>query len=68
MFVAEGYILSRDTSHAGAVTGSPWKYVFDVTSIGQHSSPWTHKLSERRDTFHLECKLHFATNAFSECI
>ena len=35
------------------------KYVFDVTSIGQRSSPWTCKLSESGDKFHLECKLHF---------
>ena len=34
------------------------KYVFDVTSIGQRSSPWT---CESRDKFHLECKLHFAS-------
>ena len=38
---------------------TPRKYVFDVTSVGQCSSPWTCKLSESRDKFHLECKLHF---------
>ena len=38
---------------------TPRKYVFDVTSVGQRSSPWTCELSESRDKFHLECKLHF---------
>ena len=28
---------------------TPRKYVFDVTSVGQRSSPWTCKLSESRD-------------------
>ena len=39
----------------------PWHRgnVFDVTSVGQRSSPWMCKLSESRDKFHLECKLHF---------
>ena len=39
--------------------GTPRKYVFDVTSVGQRSSPWTCKLTESRYKFHLECKLHF---------
>ena len=38
---------------------TPRKYVFDVTSIGQRSSPWTCKLSGSRDKFQLDCKLHF---------
>ena len=33
----------------GRVYGAPWKYVFDVTSVGQRSLPWPCKLSERRD-------------------
>ena len=49
-------------SQRGLVTEpmrTPREYVFDVTSIGQRSSPWAWKLSESRDTFHLECKLYF---------
>ena len=33
-------------------------YVFEVTSVGQRSSPWTCKLTESQYKFHLECKLH----------
>ena len=36
-----------------------WKYVFDVTSVGQRSSPWTCDLVKVELKFHLECKLHF---------
>ena len=50
----------RDSwNSAGVGWWTPRKYVFDITSISQCSSPWTCKLNEIRDTFHLECKLHF---------
>ena len=38
---------------------TPRKYVFDVTSIGQRSSPWTCNSVKAEIKFHLECKLHF---------
>ena len=54
------------------------EYVFDVTSIGQRSLPWTCNSVKNHEKIHLECKLHFSqcttyvaykhsTNA-SECI
>ena len=33
--------------------------VFDVTSVGQRSSPWTCNSVKVGIKFHLECKLHF---------
>ena len=50
---------------------TPRKYIFDVTSIGQCSSPWPFN-SKFEMKFHLECKLHWlvhnyiATNAPNE--
>ena len=38
---------------------TPRKYVHDVTSVGQRSSPWTCNSVEVETKFHLECKLHF---------
>ena len=38
---------------------TPGKYVFDVTSIGHWSSPWTYNLVKVEIKLHLECKLHF---------
>ena len=38
---------------------TPRKYVFDVTSIGQRSSPWTRNSVKVEIKFRLECKLHF---------
>ena len=35
------------------------EYVFDVTSVGQCSSPWTCNSVKVEIKFHLECKLHF---------
>ena len=40
------------------------KYVFDVTSIGQRSSPWTCNSVKVEMKFHLECKLHFPSAQF----
>ena len=54
---------------------TPRKYVFDVTSIDQHSSSWTCKLSESRDKISprvqapfFRCTTYVATNAFNERI
>ena len=38
---------------------TPRKYVFDVTSVGQRSSPWTCNSMKVEIKFHLERKLHF---------
>ena len=38
---------------------TPRKYVFDVTSVGQLSLPWTYNSVKVEIKFHLECKLHF---------
>ena len=38
---------------------TPWKHVFDVTSVGQRSSPWTCNSVKVEMRFRLECKLHF---------
>ena len=38
---------------------TPWKFVFDITSIGQRLSPWPCNSVEVEMKFHLECKLHF---------
>ena len=38
---------------------TPWKDVFDVTSVGQCSLPWTCNLVKVKIKFHLECKLRF---------
>ena len=38
---------------------TPRKYVLDVTSVGQRSSPWTCSSVKIEMKFHLECKLHF---------
>ena len=38
--------------------------LFDVISVGQSSSPWPCKLGERRNKFHLECKLRFPCAQF----
>ena len=61
MFASEFPVkLCEETNNGESISlpATPRKYVFDVTSIGQRSSPWTRKLSESRDTFHLECELH----------
>ena len=63
--------VSDVLGNTGEMETTPRKYVFDVTSAGQRnyvldvtstgqpSSPWTCNLSESRDRFHVECKLHF---------
>ena len=56
--VASIYIRSS----AGGAT--PRKYVFDVTSVGQRSSPWTCNSVKVDIKFHLECKLHFPSAQF----
>ena len=38
---------------------TPRKYLLDITSVGQHSSPWTCNSVKAEIKFHLECKLHF---------
>ena len=38
---------------------APRKYVFDVTSVGQRSSPWTCNSVKVEKKIHLECKLYF---------
>ena len=38
---------------------TPRKYVFDVTSVCQRSSPWTCNSVKVEIKFHLDCKLHF---------
>ena len=38
---------------------TPRKYVFDVNSIGQRSSPWTCYSVEVEMKFHVECKHRF---------
>ena len=44
---------------AGYSETTPRKYAFDVTSVGQRSSPWTWNSVKVEIKFHLECKLHF---------
>ena len=41
------------------ISASPRKYVFDVTSVGHRSSPWTCNSVKVRIKFNLQCKLHF---------
>ena len=36
---------------------SPRKYVLNVTSLGERSSPWTCNSMKDEIKFHLECKL-----------
>ena len=43
---------------------TPRKYVFDVTYVGQRSSPWTYNSVKVERKFHLECKLHFPSAQF----
>ena len=38
---------------------APRKYVFDVTSVGQRSSPWTCNSVKVEKKIHLECNIHF---------
>ena len=47
------------SSYGQAINTTPRKYVFDVTSVGQRSSPWTCNSVKVEIKFHLECKLHF---------
>ena len=58
------------TDDLGMHWSTPWKHVFDVTSIVQRSSPWTCYSVKVEMKFRLECKLHFpcATNALNETI
>ena len=55
-------------SHLHWITGqeaTARKYVFDATSVGQRSSPWPCKLSERDNVkFCLECKFRFLCAQF----
>ena len=47
------------SSEFAARLSTPEKYVFDVTSVGQRSSPWTCNSVKVEIKFHLECKIHF---------
>ena len=57
--LANNHLIGRQVCLNSLAGRTPRKYVIDVTSIGQRSSAWPCTLSESRDIFHLECKLHF---------
>ena len=43
---------------------TPWKYVFEVTSVGQRSSPWPCKLNERQDEISTRMQAPFSCAQF----
>ena len=53
--------MSWPSSRTWGVTGSetPWKYVFDVTSVGERSSPWPYHSGKVEIKFRLECMVRF---------
>ena len=50
---------SATPSRVWLILVTPRNYVFDVTSLGQRSSPWTCNSVKAEITFHLEYKLPF---------
>ena len=48
-----------------AETDTPRKYIFDVTSVGQRSSPWSYDSVKIEIKFLFECKLRFSLAQFT---